>query len=177
MKNDKVILAAMCLTMFLAADSASAQTRFNQPPAIPDKYQITIGPPGEFGGSLFWVSPAELMEHYHDIRRQAKHIKRLARNDKQAIVFLTPDPSKAEVQQLRDQDSAYIYSLRNFNQWLANPNTRLVPIGETRAIRQTTVDGGGPARIIERTLYASGETRETLNDGSIFVWWLPVSPP
>jgi hypothetical protein len=128
-------------------------------------------------GSFYFVSPAELVENYHKIRKEAKHIKKSGvGEEKLAVVYLTPDPSKAEVQQMRDKDSSYIYKLKDFNAKLLN-NTSISPIGETKAVDIKTVQDK-KVRIIKREVYSTRETKLTTNSGDSYLpWWLPFSPP
>ena len=157
-----------------------AKTPFVQPPIVRTKYRVTVGPSGSFGknagGRIYWVSPSELMANYHKIRNEAKCIERLAKNEKHAVVFLTPDPTNAEVQQRRDNDHSYIYSLQDFSDKMLNPSIKIYPIGETRTLRDTKIRGSS-ARVVERFLYKNGKREERINDGSSLTWWFPVSPP
>lgn len=138
------------------------------------QYEITR----KYDETIYFVTPEELMENYKEIRDEAKYIKKCGtRGDPWAVIYLTSDPSKAEAQQINDNTSAYIYTLKDFNKWVSNRNTKINPIGETKVIGNKTVEGR-TISIIERKLYKSREVVVTTNWAvKDIAGWLPFGDP
>ena len=133
-------------------------------------------------GDIYYVPSKELMKKYQEIRKEARIIIKLGmpeirEGEKAAYVFLTEDPSKAEVQQYRDNDTAFIYTLKDFNRKLNNRSQKISPIGETRLLNVEKINNRF-VWTVERKLYESGQVEITQDIGLMKESGnLPFAPP